>query len=242
MRGVRGQHATPGEFRRSQNWIGAAGAFLKDATFVPPPPNALPDLLGSFERYLHSNDDLPLLIKLGLIHVHFETLHPFLDGNGRMGRLLITFCLCERDALKKPVLYLSHYLKRHRQRYYDHRQAIRDEGAWEPWLKFFLTGVGDVANEASETARKLVQTRELHRQKLVEKLGKGTANGLKLLESLYQRPIFTVSNASRYLNLSPQAANTLTDRFLELELVTEITGHKCNRVFRYQPYVALFSD
>lgn len=242
MQGVRGQHATPGEFRRSQNWIGHAGASLQDATFVPPAPTDLPALLGAFESYLHSNDDLPLLVRLGLIHAHFETLHPFLDGNGRMGRLLITFCLCERGTLTKPVLYLSHYLKRHRLRYYELLQAIRDEGAWEPWLKFFLTGVAEVATEASDTARRIVQMREGHRSQLVETLGKGTANGLKFLESLYQRPIFTVAVVSNYLSLSTQAANTLTERLVDLGLVTEITGNRRNRIFRYQPYIALFSE
>jgi Fic family protein len=242
MQGVRGQHASPGEFRRTQNWIGHAGANLKDATFIPPPPDALPSLLGALETYLHTDDELPLLVRLGLIHAHFETLHPFLDGNGRIGRLLIAFCLCERGTLTKPVLYISHYFKRHRQRYYDHLQAIRDSGEWEQWLKFFLTGVAEVATEASATARRIVQLREEHRSKLVDTLGKGTANGLKLLESLYQRPIFTVAVVSRYLNLSTQAANTLTERLVDLGLVTEMTGNRRNRVFRYEPYIALFTD
>lgn len=242
MQGVRGQHATPGEFRKTQNWIGSAGATIRTASFVPPPPAELPRLLGSFESYLHVEDDLPLLIRLGLIHAHFETLHPFLDGNGRMGRLLITFCLCERAALGKPVLYLSHFLKRHRTRYYDYLQAVRDEGAWEPWLKFFLTGVAEVANEASETARKIVTMREEHRERIIETLGRGTANALRFLETLYQRPIFSVATVSDTLAISAQAANTLTDKLVELGLVREITGNKRNRVFRYQPYVALFSD
>ncbi|OWJ75582.1 cell filamentation protein Fic [Haematobacter genomosp. 1] len=242
MTGVRGQHAMPGEFRRSQNWIGHAGATLNSATFIPPPPSELPTLLGAFETYLHASDDLPLLIRLGLIHAHFETLHPFLDGNGRMGRLLITFCLCEREALIKPVLYLSHYLKRHRAQYYDLLQAVRDKGAWEEWLKFFLAGVAEVANEASDTARKIVQMREAHRQTLIDNLGKGAANGLKMLESMYRRPIFNVATVQQLLGLSSQAANTLTEKLMDLGLVNEITGNKRNRIFRYDPYVLLFSD
>ena len=242
MQGVRGQHATPGEFRRSQNWIGAAGATLKNATFVPPPPNDLPQLLSALEKYMHATGDLPLLIRLGLIHAHFETLHPFLDGNGRMGRLLITFCLCQQSALGKPVLYLSHFLKRHRARYYDLLQATRMDGAWEPWLKFFLQGVTEVANEAAETAKKIVQMREQHRNTLIRELGRGAASGLMLLESLYRRPIFSVSNVADLLGMSSQAANSLTDRFVTLGLVAEITGNKRNRVFRYDPYVALFTD
>jgi Fic family protein len=242
MQGVRGQHATPGEFRRTQNWIGPQNALLKDATFVPPPPQDLMALLGEFEAFLHAADDIPLLLRLGLIHAQFETLHPFLDGNGRMGRLLITFLLCHQDALAKPVLYLSHYLKRHRSHYYDLLQSVRDKGDWESWLKFFLTGVGEVANEAVETSRKIVQMREAHRQALIDNLGRGAGNGLKMLESLYQRPIFTVAAVSTLLNISTQAANTLTDRLTELALVSESTGNKRNRVFRYDPYVKLFTD
>jgi Fic family protein len=242
MQGVRGQHATPGEFRKTQNWIGANGALLRDATFVPPPPKDLMGMLGNFEKYLHADDEMPLLLRLGLLHSHFETLHPFLDGNGRMGRLLIAFSLCQQGALAKPVLYLSHYMKRHRGRYYDLLQSVRDQGDWESWLKFFLTGVEEVANEATDTARKIVQMRETHRQALIDRLGRGTANGLKLLESLYQRPIFTVGTVAGLLGISSQAANALTDRFTELRLVSEVTGNKRNRVFRYDPYVALFSD
>jgi Fic family protein len=242
MRGVRGQHASPGEFRRTQNWIGPAGATLKNATFVPPPPADLLSLLGDLEKYLHVTDDLPLLVRLGLIHAQFETLHPFLDGNGRMGRLLIAFCLCQQGALAKPVLYLSHYLKRHRARYYDLLQATRTEGDWEAWLKFFLRGVEEVATEATSTAKKIVQMREDHRDKLVHELGRGAGNGLKFLETLYRRPIFTVSNVADTLGLSPQAANNLTDRLLKLELVREITGYRRNRVFRYDAYVKLFSE
>jgi Fic family protein len=242
MQGVRGQHATPGEFRRSQNWIGSQGASLTNATFVPPAPNNLPDLLGAFETFLHADDHMPLLVRLGLVHAHFETLHPFLDGNGRMGRLLITFLLCQQGALAKPVLYLSHYLKRHRGRYYDLLQAIRDTGDWETWLKFFLTGISEVANEAVDTSRKIVQMRESHRQALIENLGRGAGNGLKMLESLYQRPIFTVATVANLLDVSTQAANALTDRLMSLGLVTELTGNKRNRVFRYDPYVRLFTD
>jgi Fic family protein len=242
MQGVRGQHAMSGEFRTSQNWIGPSGATLRDATFVPPPPHALPGLLGSFEQYLHATDRLPVLLRVGLAHAQFETLHPFLDGNGRVGRLLIAFLLCERQVLSKPVLYLSHYLKRHRATYYDRLQAIRVDGDYEGWMKFFLQGVEEVAIEATETARKIVRLREDHRTTLIGELGKGAANGLKLLESLYERPIFSVASVASLLNVSSQAANTLTDRLLRLGIVNEITGRKRDRIFRYDPYVALFTD
>lgn len=242
MQGVRGQHATPGLFRTSQNWIGAQGAPLSGATFIPPPPHDLTRLLGEFETFLRLDGRQPLLIQLGLAHAHFETLHPFLDGNGRMGRLLITFCLCQRGTLSKPVLYLSHYFKRHRARYYDLLQATRTEGDWESWLKFFLLGVGEVADEATETAKKIVGMREDHRNQLIHELGRGAANGLKLLESLYKRPIFSVAQVADLLEMSTQAANNLTDKLVKLGLVTEITGNKRNRVFRYSAYVALFDD
>jgi Fic family protein len=242
MQGVRGQNATPGEFRRIQNWIGPQGSTVKSASFVPPPPNMLQDLLGSLEAYLHSEDQLPLLVRIGLIHAQFETLHPFLDGNGRMGRLLVAFTLCQQTVLQKPVLYLSHYLKRYRSEYYDRLQEVRTCGDWEGWLKFFLTGVAEVANEATETAREIVQLRERHRHQLIEDLGRGAANGLRFLESLYQRPIFNVANVSELLEVSPQAANKLTERLVGMGLVREITGNQRNRVFRYDPYVALFTD
>ncbi len=243
MQGVRGHSALPGQFRTTQNWIGPQGCTLKDAIFVPPPPAELPRLLGSLEAFIHAEDDTtPLLVKLGLIHAHFETLHPFLDGNGRIGRLLITFLLCEREVLIRPVLYLSHYLKRHRAEYYDRLQDIRLTGNWENWLKFFLRGVSEVSNEATDLARRIVQMREDHRASLLNSLGGGAANGLRLLESMYQRPYFTVAQAAGYLDVTVQAANTLTGRMLELELITEITGNRRNRVFRYDPYVALFQD
>src|SRR5262249_24486028 len=147
----------------SQNWIGAGGSSLANATFVPPPPDEVPNALGDLEAFLHERDDLPLLVKVGLAHAQFETIHPFLDGNGRVGRLLITFLLCERGVLPKPVLYLSHYLKRHRQEYYDRLQAVRDSGDWEGWLEFFLRGVADVSAQATETARRVLLLREDHR-------------------------------------------------------------------------------
>lgn len=242
MLGVREQHATPGEFRRSQNWIGSAGAPLGLATFVPPPPTELPHLLGEFEKFLHAQDDIPILIRTALIHAHFETLHPFLDGNGRIGRLLIAFTLCQRGILSKPVLYLSHYLKQNRAEYYDLLQRIRMQGDWEGWVKFFLEGVAVVANEATETARQIVDMRESHRQSIVDNLGRGAANALKLLESMYQQPIFRAQEVARRLGLTQQAAYNITDKLESLELIREITGQKRNRVYRYDPYVHLFVD
>ena len=158
---VRGSQLTPGEVRISQNWIG--GSSLADAVFIPPPPTEVPRTLGDLEKFLNDPGDLPLLIWIGLAHAQFETIHPFLDGNGRVGRLLITFLLCQRHILLKPVLYLSHYLKQNRQQFYEELQSVRDYGSWEQWLKFFLRGVIEVSKQATVTARRILDLRERHR-------------------------------------------------------------------------------
>ncbi len=206
---VRGHHATPGELRRSQNWIGPSGCTLAEATFVPPPPNIVPEALGQWEKFLHSDDELPILIKIGLSHAQFETIHPFLDGNGRLGRLLITFLLTERGVLQKPVLYLSHYFKRYRQAYYDHLQNVRDNGDWESWLAFFLRGVAEVSNEAAQTARKILQLRESHRLAITDRLGRAAGNGHKVLEHLYKHPVIPVTDVRTITHTTYAAANQL---------------------------------
>jgi Fic family protein len=242
MRGVRGGRQTPGELRRSQNWIGPGGAGIADAVFVTPPAEEVPDALGALETFLHAPDDLPLLVKVGLAHAQFETIHPFLDGNGRVGRLLITFLLTERGVLERPVLYLSHYLKRHRQQYYDRLQAVRDDGDWEGWLAFFLRGVAEVAREATETARRVLLLREHNRAEITAGLGRAAANGHRVLESLFDRPIISVSEARQLTGTGFAAANQLIARMTELGILREITGHVRNRRFRYEPYVRLFTD
>ena len=197
MHGVRGERLQPGELRTSQNWIGPAGCTLATASFVPPPPHAVPDALGDLERFLHRDDGLPPLVKIGLAHVQFETIHPFLDGNGRVGRLLITFLLTECGVLHKPVLYLSHYFKHHRQTYYEHLQAVRDRGTWEAWLTFFLRGVVDVAAEAAETARRILHLREQHRSAITDRLGRAAGHRHTVLESLFDRPIVSVNDVQK---------------------------------------------
>ena len=195
MHGVRGSHLTPGELRRSQNWIGPGGCTLAEAAFVPPPPDDVPRLLSDLERFLHAESDLPALIRIGLAHAQFETIHPFLDGNGRVGRLMITFLLCERHVLGRPVLYLSHYFKRHRAEYYERLQAVRDAGDWEGWLAFFLRGVADVSAQATETARRILALREAHRTVIAERLGRAAGNGHRVLQRLYDRPIVSSMRA-----------------------------------------------
>ncbi|RPD88423.1 Fic family protein [Luteimonas sp. 100069] len=240
--GVRGGRLQPGELRRSQNWIGPAGCTLATASFVPPPHEDVPQALGELERFLHAEDDLPALVRIALAHVQFETIHPFLDGNGRVGRLLITFLLTECGVLHKPVLYLSHYFRRHRQAYYDHLQAVRDRGAWEDWLQFFLHGVVEVAGEAAETARRIQLLREQHRLAITDGLGRAAGNGHRVLESLYDRPIVTVSDVRAMTGTTYPAANTLVARLVDLGILMEMTGFARNRRFRYEPYVRLFTD
>jgi len=242
LKGVRGAERQPGELRKTQNWIGPKGATLLDAVFIPPPPNEVPDALAKLEKYLHEHDSMPALIKIGLAHAQFETIHPFLDGNGRIGRLLVTFLLCEREILQKPALYLSHYFRRRRPQYYDLLQAIRDKGDWESWILFFLEGVADVAEEATETARQIVALRESHRRLITENFGRVAANGLKVLESLFSLPIVTVGKIADITGVSFTAANQLVNRFVEYGLLSEFTGQARNRRFRYNQYIGLFAD
>lgn len=242
MQGLRGQYLTPGELRTSQNWIGPGGCTLNEATFVPPPPHEVANALGALETFLHADDGLPLLLKIGLAHVQFETIHPFLDGNGRVGRLLITFLLCEKGGLHKPVLYLSHYFKRHRQRYYELLQATRDEGDWEAWLEFFLQGVAEVSVQAAETARRILALREDHRSAIAANLGRAGGNGHIVLEHLFVRPIVSVNEVKDLIGTTYPAANTLVEKFVEIGILEEITGQARNRKFRYGPYVRLFHE
>lgn len=242
LTGVRGSRLTPGEIRRSQNWIGPGGCTLAEATFVPPPPDMLPEALGDLERFLHQTDTMPLLIKIGLAHAQFETIHPFLDGNGRVGRLLITFLLCENRVLQKPVLYLSHFFKRHRQTYYDLLQATRDHGDYEKWLEFFLTGIAEVSAEATNTARRILALRESHRALITKELGRGAGNGHRVLEYLFEHPIVSVNELCELTGTTYPATNQMVDRLVSIGILVEMTGRVRNRRFRYEPYVDLFSD
>ncbi|GIW90225.1 MAG: cell division protein Fic [Pirellulaceae bacterium] len=242
LKGVRGSGLTPGELRRSQNWIGPGGCTLNEATFVPPPPDVVPQALSDLERFLHEKDNLPVLVKVGLAHAQFETIHPFPDGNGRVGRLLITFLLCERGVLHKPVLYLSHYFKRYRQQYYDRLQAVRDAGDWERWLGFFLRGVIDVSAQAAETARRIQALRERRREQITQSFGRVAGNGLKVLEQLFRTPIINVKKVQTITKTEFPAANQLVQRLVQLGVLKEITGQARNRQFLFEEYVRLFSE
>jgi len=239
---VRGSRLTPGELRSSQNWIGPGGCTLAEATFVPPPPSEVPAALGALETFLHQRDDVPLLVKIGLAHAQFETIHPFLDGNGRVGRLLITFLLCERGVLSKPVLYLSHYFKRQRPEYYARLQAVRDAGDFEGWLSFFLRGVVDVSVEAAETARRILELRETHRRLITDQLGRAAGNGHRVLERLYEQPVLSVTDVQTLLGTTFAGANQIVQRLVSLGVIREITGQARHRRFRYDAYVRLFEE
>jgi len=242
LHGVRGSHLTPGELRLTQNWIGPPGSTLANATFVPPPPADVPAALADLETFLHRDDDLPLLVKIGIAHAQFETVHPFLDGNGRVGRLLVAFLLCEKRALAKPVLYLSHYFKAHRQAYYDALQAVRDGGAWEEWLEFFLQGVAEVSTQASETARRVLLLREQHRSMIAGTLGRAAGNGHRILEHLYEHPIVSAKQVQALIGTTFAGANQIVRRLVATGILQEITGHARHRRFRYEPYVRLFDE
>jgi Fic family protein len=238
LRGGRGSEKTPGEFRRSQNWIG--GTRPGNALFVPPPPDVLMECLDAFEKYLY-DERLPLLVKLGLVHVQFETIHPFLDGNGRLGRLLLTLLLCESRVLQEPLLYLSLYLKTHRDRYYELLQKVRVEGVWEEWLEFFLEGIAFTADQAAETAAKL---RQLFREdsERVQKLGKASGTAIQVHGYLQANPVSAIRNiASGISKTLPAVAQALAN-LQQLGIVTEITGQRRNRVFVYQKCLDLIGE
>lgn len=238
LRDGRGSKATPGEFRTAQNWIGPEGASLKQATFVPPPVAAMKEALHDFEHFLHAENRYPTLIEVGLAHAQFETIHPFLDGNGRVGRLLNTFLLVHRGILRQPLLYLSYYFKLHRTEYYDRLMAVRLRGDWEGWIRFFLRGVVQTAQEATETAERLFELRESHRSAiLANNFGQ---NGLVLLSHLFQQPLVNIKLVASMLGSTFPTASRLVSGFEDLGLLREITGQKRSRMFRYEPYLALF--
>lgn len=241
MRGVRGGELTPGEFRRSQNWIGPAGCTLTDASFVPPAPADAQAAMGDLEHFLHDERPMPVLVRAALAHAQFETIHPFLDGNGRVGRLLVTFFLCFKGALRRPTLYLSYDFKRRRQEYYDRLQAVRDAGDVEGWVGFFLECVRDVAREGTDTARRILALREQHRALITQKF-KNSKDGFKLLDLLFQQPVVNVSSVRSQLGRSYPAVNGLVAAFVDWGLLRESTGGARNRVFQYAPYVQIFGE
>jgi Fic family protein len=240
LRSGRGSDKTPGEFRRRQVWVG--GPRPAQARLVPPPFDRVPDCMSAFEKFLHGDpEETPTLLKAGLAHVQFETIHPFLDGNGRLGRLLITLLLCAERALSAPILYLSLYLKTHRADYYDHLQRVRSDGDWEGWLRFFLRGVVETAAEALATTRRILALFAADRKKL-EGLGRAAASSFRVHEQLQKKPITGVRELEHALGLTYPTVAAALGRMAMLGIVRELTGYARNRVFAYQPYVALLSE
>ncbi len=240
LRAGRGQEKDPGEFRPTQNWIG--GTRPGNAAFVPPPSHIVEDCMGKLELFIHDPDDgLPTLVKAGLVHVQFETIHPFLDGNGRLGRLLITLLLCEQGILSSPMLYLSLYLKKHRRLYYELLQTVRETGAWERWLAFFLDGVIETANQAADTARKLIAQFEADRRK-IEAIGRPASSVLRVHHQLQQRPLLTIPQAARLLGLSQPTVGKSVDHLIALGIVRETSGRQRGRTFVYDAYLGLLDE
>jgi Fic family protein len=236
---VRGRHRDPGHFRRSQNWVGPAGTDLNQAEFVPLPPHQMKQALDNLEKFLHNEESMPILVHCALAHAQFETIHPFLDGNGRVGRLLITFLLCQRGVLARPLLYLSYYLKAHRAEYYDRLMKVRHEGDWEGWLEFFLTGVRETSRTATDTARQILKLREHYRKAIGQEMS-GSANGIRTLDFLFERPIVSIRMVERHLECSYVTARNVVNEFEGLGILEEITGQQRYRKYRFDPYLEIF--
>lgn len=237
MRKVRGRERRPGEFRVEQNWIGPPRSTIWEAEFVPPPVDKMHRAMADLELYINDDSTTPILVKCGLVHYQFETVHPFEDGNGRMGRLLITFMLAERGVLSRPLLYLSVFLKKHRSEYYQLLNNVRESGDYESWIRFFLRGITEVSTEATDTARRILVLRAQHMDLVQKELS--SAYAVQLIEHLLRTAGTNVRSASKALGVSYPTANNLITGFARLGLLEEITGGKSYRFFLYRPYVEL---
>ncbi len=229
LEAVRGEHLTPGEFRRSQNWIGPPGCTLMDAVFVPPPARDMMHCLDAFEKYLHQASPFPQLVQLAIVHYQFEAIHPFLDGNGRIGRLLVTLLMSTGGLLSRPMLYLSAYFERHRDEYYRHLLSVSQKGAWTDWITFFLRGVADQSQDALTRAASLLDLWRQYRAKVQS--ARSSALLLQLVDQLFADPAITVGGAARLLNVTYRAAQLNIDKLVERGILHEVTGRERNRVF-----------
>lgn len=239
---TRGANKNPGEFRTSQNWIGPAGCTLNTATFVPP---TVPDMnvaLGDLELFIHQEDFIPALVKIAMIHAQFETIHPFLDGNGRMGRLLITFWLCQQNILTKPLLYLSFYFKKNRAEYYDRLMAVRKNGDWENWIKFFLRGIAEVSDEATESSRAILNIKEDATNALYKKDGTNS-NYQRLLNYLFEQPFIKRSDVEQYLDVSNPTAGSILEVFCQMNILVDCTPDKArNKMYAFGKYLDILNS
>jgi len=237
LRGVRGGTKSPGEFRKSQNWIGVPGSTLSTASYVPPPPHEMMQALDKLEKFIHTEDELPVLIKTALIHAQFEMIHPFLDGNGRIGRLLIVLFLLERGVLKHPMLYLSYFFKKNRQEYYDRLTNIHKNGDWEGWIKFFLKGVSEVSTQAVETAGKIMDLQDRDKEQLIN-----DSKAIMLLNFLFQKPLITVQDVKEKMSVSDSSARRLISKLVDKAILVETTGYQRNRRFIYSDYFDILRE
>jgi len=241
MKGVRGEHRNPAEFRASQNWIG--GATINDAVFIPPVHTEVNELMGDLENFLHNAQiDVPVLIRAAIAHYQFETIHPFLDGNGRIGRLLITLFMVSSGILTKPSLYLSDYFEKHRTIYYDNLNNAREKNDLAQWIKFFLTGVIETSNNGVKTFKSILKLKEEIEEKKIVTLGKRLPSAKKLIKLLFRKPVVTAQDISEELNLSAPTVSFLVSDFERLKILTEKTGYKRNREFEFTEYLRLFKD
>ncbi len=239
MSGARGGTKAAGEFRRSQNWVG--GTRPGNATYVPPPPDRVVGCMSDLEKYLHNKEDkLPLLIRAALIHHQFETIHPFLDGNGRLGRLLITLLLCSESVLSEPILYLSLYFKTHRQQYYALLQKVRQTGDWESWITFFLSGVHDTAGQATDAAREILRLAQKDRAKIAE-IGRGAGSALQAHQYLEKKPLAVIPEMVNALSLSTPTVTAALQNLERIGIVREVTGKQRGRVFVYDAYLKILA-
>ena len=228
---VRGATKNPGEFRKTQNWIGPAGCTLATASFVPPSPPDMIKAMDALERFFYEDDHIPALIKIALIHAQFETIHPFLDGNGRMGRLLIAFWLCQRGILAKPLLYISYYFKQNRSNYYDALNRVRFQGDWEGWVKFFLVAVAQTADEATDSAKRILALKR-ECSELLSGIDRGNSNYKKLLDLLFENPVVSKNQIARLLTVSEPTAASICNAFCREGILVDITPNKK----RYKKY------
>lgn len=237
LQNTRGSQRSPGEFRRSQNWIGPAGCNLNTATFVPPTVPDMESALADLEKFFHQEDRIPALVKIALIHAQFETIHPFLDGNGRMGRLLITFWLCQQEILSKPLLYLSYYFKENRSEYYDRLMDVRKKGEWENWVKFFLRGVAEVADEATTSAKAILKIKDEVSKKLYS-MDNGNSNYQRLLDYLFEQPFIKRSDVEKMLGVSNPTAGNIIETFCQMGILQDCTPQKSrNKLYAFAEYL-----
>ena len=242
LKETRGGEKNPGKLRNIQNWIGPPDCDISDAIFIPPDVNDMKTALKDLEVFIMKVNDFSPLVKAGLVHSQFETIHPFIDGNGRIGRLIITLLLMKSGCISRPLLYLSHYFKQNRNEYYNRLQAVRSNGEWEQWLSFFLQGIYETSSNAIEASRKIIVLRKQQEILITNKFGNRSGAALKLYNELFNRPVVTVKSIVEITNISYQNANHLASKFEKLDILKEVTGQKRNRIYEFKNYLDILNE